>query len=170
MNNRTTISTLGLLLTLNLYSCNNDSIEPSTPPSSQVLNYSQMKKAMSTLNGSKWLFNNYKINKIDKKNEDKVTILFGNSENDKIAYSGRNFINSYAGNLSIDEVKGVLNKTSGSISTLIGGDLSLMQIENDFLTNLDKATGFEIVDNILLIYLGNKSSNNTEVMQFVIAK
>jgi hypothetical protein len=124
-------------------------------------------KALKSLDDTSWIFQNYTINKIDTRFENKITLKFETTTNDSMSFGGRSLVNGYFGLFKVNEGLGLITENNQIWRTLIASiDEEAMTVEGAYYVNITKATYFTIKDSQLYLYLGNTTDTKTEIMIF----
>ena len=148
---------VSLILSLSTFiSCTTTQISPN-----EDALFKSMARQLTTLNGTEWSLANYSNAKFEKEYKNLVSLSFSDNIDNSISYSGKSFVNNYAGFMKIDESKGLFFEKKPMLSTLIGADANLMKLDSLYYSDLDRAKLFEIdSNNNLIIYLGDNKSNS----------
>lgn len=159
-------SIYAVILLISFVSCDNQE-EDQSDLSSTDLSTKLTASSLTQLGSTRWMFTNYVKNKIDSEFENKITLVFDDSINEKLSYSGESLVNSYIGAFTVGEGTGLILEVQDGISTLAGTeDEKMAAAEQGYYTNLEKATYFEIENGKLKLYLGDTSKQETEIMVF----
>lgn len=170
VNSSKLIFALAISTAVSLSSCNDnkDIVPKQTVPASYLKdNYAKMKQTIVGIENTKWQFDNYKTQKLSNKVVEKATLEISKASGDSFTISGTSFINFYSNTLKIDITKGLIVSKGIGMSTLMAGSEEGMKAEQNYQSNLEKATYFEVNGDKLLIYLGDKTNSQTEVMTFL---
>ncbi|MEX0272884.1 MAG: META domain-containing protein [Flavobacteriaceae bacterium] len=129
-------------------------------------NLSTMLHAATSLENTKWIFQNFAHNPVTDSHADVINLAFGDTQHNTIVYHGRAIVNLYRGQMEIDAKKGLVIKTGPTASTLMGGSEADLKMDDRYHDSMAKATFFELKDGFLYFYLGDKSDPGTEIMTF----
>lgn len=143
------------------FSCTNED------ESAQTVDLVPLQTTMAALENSAWTLTNYKNNPFEAAFENVIQINFETIAEDQIRFNGRSTVNYYVGTFTINQTQGSLFHTNETATTLIAGTNPRdNEIETSYYDQLSKVSYFELKDNQLWIYLGNKENTATEVMLF----
>jgi heat shock protein HslJ len=125
-----------------------------------------MRASFNSLEGE-WELTDFKKASLTPDLKNKATLTLTKRSEDLLQMSGRSFVNWYGGSFRLDETKGLIVSTGPMVSTEIGAAPELMEAETRHLYGLEKAIAFELTTSSQLkLYLGEKTSESTEVMIF----
>ncbi|MEM9142411.1 MAG: META domain-containing protein [Bacteroidota bacterium] len=163
---RTTQAYIGAFLLFCFFSCDtNDDSPENQGPSTDLI--AQMTAAMGNLNETQWVFTNYSQNPLEAEYQNLMTLVFLNLEDDTIQFGGRGVFNNFGGSFTVNEAEGLIVNQGETLTTLVGSTNPRdLEVERDYIENLEKAVFFEIEDSVLRLYLGDKDSSDTEIMRF----
>ena len=154
---------LTILIVFGCIAC--DSQKDVSDQSSIDLSTKLTSSSLKLLDGTNWVFTNYAKNQTNPEYANEITLLFGTTTNEEIRYSGKSIVNLYGGTFTVEKESGLLLHNEDGITTLIGTEnQQLATLEVEYYSSINKAKFFIIKDNILRIYLGDISNEDTEIL------